>query len=71
MPYNYSKLRGKIREVYGTETKFAEAMSDMMSRQTLSTKLNGHYEWTQQEMHKVLKLLHEPISKAGIYFFSI
>ena len=70
MPYNYSKLRGKIKEVYGSETKFAAAMGDCMARPTLSLKLNGKSAWSQVEMQKVLDLLGEPFSKAGIYFFS-
>lgn len=69
MPYNYSRLRGKIREVYGTETKFAEALGDTMARPTLSLKLNGKAEWSQVEMHSVMKLLKEPITKIGYYFF--
>ena len=37
--FDYSKLRGKIKEVFGTQAKFAKAMG--MSTVTLSAKLNG------------------------------
>lgn len=69
MPYNYSKLRGKIREMYGTETSFAEAMG-LINRSTLSIKLNGKAEWTQGEIEKIMVLIKEPTSKIGTYFFS-
>ena len=36
--FDYSKLRGKIKEVFGTQAKFAKAMG--MSTVTLSAKLN-------------------------------
>lgn len=63
----YSKLRGKITEVYGTQGKFAEAMG--MDRSTLSLKLNGKSEWSRIEVEKACKLLGIPIQDVCIYFF--
>ena len=48
MAFDYSKLRGKIKEVFGTQDKFAKALG--ISRATLSLKLNNISEFTQQEM---------------------
>lgn len=68
MSFDYNKLRGKIREVFGTETAFADKLN--MARGTLSFKLNGKTEWTQQEMLSVIELLGEPKSAIDIYFFT-
>lgn len=44
MVFNYSKLRGKIREVYGTESAFAVALG--MGRVSLSQRLNNAAEFS-------------------------
>lgn len=53
MAFDYSKLRGKIREVFGTQESFAVAMK--MSTVTLSAKLNGRVDWTQAELERLEK----------------
>ena len=68
MSFNYARLRGKIREVLGSETALALALG--MSRSTISMKLNGKAEWSQQEMLKVVELLGEPISEVNNLFFA-
>ncbi len=42
MPYNYSKLLGRIVEKVGTQGKFAEQMK--LSERSISLKLNGKNE---------------------------
>lgn len=68
MKFNYNKLRGRIREVLGTESKFAELMP--MNRGTVSLKLNGQQEWTQSEMLIALKVLKLSKEDIGVYFFN-
>ena len=68
MDYDYSKLKGKIREVYGTDTAFATAMD--MGRVSLSLKLNNKSEWSQDEMEKAMTLLKIPRTSVRAYFFS-
>jgi len=68
MAYDYSKLRGKIREVYGTDTAFANAMD--MGRVSLSLKLNNKSEWSQEEMEKAMELLNIPRQSVRAYFFT-
>ena len=68
MHYDYSKLRGKIREVYGTDKAFAEAMD--MGKATLSLKLNNKAEWTQDEMESAMELLNIPRGSVRTYFFA-
>jgi hypothetical protein len=69
MAFNYNKLRGRIREVFGTQDKFAKAMG--MANSTLSLKLNNCTEFTQQEMYRALELLHEPHHMVNYYFFTL
>ena len=68
MDYDYSKLKGKIREVYGTDAAFAEAME--IGRVSLSQKLNNKSEWAQDEMEKAMELLHIPRTSVRAYFFT-
>lgn len=66
--YDYSKLRGKIKEVYRTEGDFAVAM--LMSAVTLSAKLNNKIPWTQTEMNLACKLLSVPYEFIPVLFFT-
>lgn len=68
MAYDYSKLRGKIREVFGTQESFAVAMK--MSTVTLSAKLNGRIDWTQAEMNLACDLLDVPYEFIPVLFFT-
>lgn len=47
---SYAKLRGKIREVYGTQEAFAEAIG--LSKAGLSMRLNNKIKWTADEIEK-------------------
>ena len=46
MSASYAKLRGKIKEKFGSQDSFAAAME--MDRSTLSLKLNGKSDWTRK-----------------------
>ncbi len=69
MAFCYDKLRGRIREVFGTQDKFAKALK--MSKSTLSLKLNNASEFTQQEMYEAMILLKEPPASVNQYFFTL
>lgn len=64
---SYSKLRGKIREVYGVQSDFARAMGKDPS--TISAKLSGKTDWTRDEIETACGLLGIPLSDAHMYFF--
>lgn len=64
---SYSKLRGKIREVFGTQEAFAAAMN--MNTATLSGKLNGKTDWTRVEMEQACSLLGVSMMDMHSYFF--
>ena len=67
MEFDYSKLRGRIREILGSEANFCKAMP--MTRSTLSLKLNGKVEFTQSEIVAAMEVLQLPMSAIGEYFF--
>ena len=69
MPYNYSKLLGRIVEVVGTQGKLAEAIG--LSERSVSLKLNGRLDWKQSEMHRVCEVLKIDTSDISNYFFAL
>lgn len=68
MDYNYSKLRGAIKEHYGNQVDFARSMG--MSPTTLSLKLNNESDWTQAEMSRAMDLIGIETSEVPAYFFA-
>lgn len=66
---DYRKLEGKIKEVFGTQTAFAEAMD--MKQPALSQRLNDSVEWKLSEIAKACDLLNIPLAEAHLYFFTL
>lgn len=64
---SYAKLRGKIREVFGNQEAFANAME--MDKATLSSKLTNKTDWKREEIEKACGLLNIPIYELHEYFF--
>lgn len=64
---NYSKLRGKIREVFGSQKNFAEAIG--INTVTISSRLCGKTEWKAAEIIKACDLLGIDASEISTYFF--
>lgn len=64
---DYSKLRGRIREVFGSQEAFAKAIG--ISACSVSQKLNGRVEWTTQEIRKACEVLGIPAAEIPQYFF--
>lgn len=69
MPFNYSKLRGKIKELYKTQADFANALN--MGTVTLSARLNNYVEWNQSEILKAVELLRIDVKEIPEYFFTL
>lgn len=65
--YNYSKLLGKIKEMYDTQEKFALALG--IGRVSLSQRLNGKLEFSQNEILKSCDLLKIKKKDIPLYFF--
>lgn len=55
MPYDYSKLFGRITEKYKTRSAFSRAIG--LSERSLSLKLNGRVPFKQPEITKACSLL--------------
>ena len=69
MSYDYSRLKGKIIENYGSNAKFAEDME--WSERTLSLKLNNKVAWKQPEIVKAIDLLSLDENDITGYFFKL
>lgn len=68
MTFDYSKLRGRIVEKYGTQQAFAKGMA--WSERTLSLKMSGQRMWKQNDICKAITLLHIDESEIPVYFFT-
>lgn len=66
--FEYDKLRGKIREVYGTQAGFAEAIG--LSVTSVSKKLNNDVDWKQEEIAKAVEALGLQGADIHAYFFA-
>ena len=53
--YRYNRLKGLIKEHYGTQAAFAEQLG--LSTTTLTSRLSGDTYFDQVEIDKALKLL--------------
>lgn len=65
--YDYSKLRGRIIEYYGTQECFSKAMN--LSLQSISYKLNNRVPWRQQEIDLACTRLNIKPTQIREYFF--
>lgn len=65
--FDYSKLRGRIKEIYGTQEKFAEKLG--ISKSAMSQRLNNITEFSQEEMYLSCELLRVSRSEIPEYFF--
>ena len=65
--YDYSKLSGRIVEIFGTRYKFAEAMG--WSERTLARKMSGNRDWKQPDIFKAVRLLKLTVDDIPDYFF--
>lgn len=69
MTYDYSKLRGRIVEKFGTLKAFSEGMG--WSERTNGLKLGGSVEWSQSDIIKACELLGINTKDMQAYFFKI
>lgn len=69
MAFNYNKLKGKIVEVFGSQSAFAKEME--WSERTLSLKMNGRVSWKQVDILKAVSLLNLSENDIQEYFFTV
>lgn len=68
LSYNYSKLKGRIIEKFGSQQKFAEAIG--LSERTLSLKMTNKVFWKQAEISEATRLLGLEEAQISDYFFT-
>lgn len=69
MAWNYNKLKGKIIEIFGTQRAFSEAIG--LSYTSLNQRLNGHLQFSQDEIFKSCDALGIDYKDIPLYFFTI
>lgn len=65
--YDYSKLCGRIKEIYGTQEAFAKEIN--MSVTTLISKLSNKVKFKQDEISRSMKALKLNTRLIPLYFF--
>ena len=69
MNYDYSKLRGRIVEYFGSQTNFANSLN--LTKETLNKKLNNRVKFTQDEIRIMIDRLDIKKVEVEDYFFTI
>ena len=68
MTYDYRKLKGKIKEVFDTQQAFALAIG--VSACSVTNKMQGKSNWTQDEIDKAANALKIDVRDIPEYFFT-
>ena len=63
--YDYRKLRGRIKEKFGTQAEFSKRLG--ISEVSVS---NNVVDWGQEEMEHAISVLDIPESDIHAYFFT-
>lgn len=69
MKFDYSKLRGRMREKGLTQEEVA--ISSEMSPSTFSLKLNNQSNFSQDDICNLSDVLEIPHIEIGVYFFTL
>lgn len=64
---NHDKLKGKIKEVLGTQNRLAMELG--LDDTTISNKLNSNTYFTQKEILKISYILKIPLNDIPEFFF--
>ena len=67
MQYVYRKLKGRIKEVFGTQANFALVIG--LSRNSVCKKLKGKSEFSQSDIERWAKFLNIERKDFGEFFF--
>lgn len=69
MPYDYSLLAGKVKEFFGTQCAFSDAIA--LSERSVSLKMQGKISWKQSEIEKICEVLRLERMDIPVYFFTL
>lgn len=67
MNFDYSKLKGRIKEIFGNQDAFGEALG--LKKSAISNRLNSKTEFTTDEIYRAMGLLKLSMSDVTLYFF--
>lgn len=67
--FDNSKLRGRIYEKFGSQTKFAEALGVRVT--TVNNQLKRPNNFSQETIAKWANVLEIPANEIGEYFFKL
>ena len=67
--YDYSKLKGRIKEIFDTQEAFALAVG--LSARSITLKLSSARGWKQNEIMKAIKVLGLTEGDIQPYFFTV
>lgn len=68
MSFDYSKLRGRMVEKYGSQTAFVRDFG--ISENSFSLKMNCKVRFTSDDIVKITAMLDIPSDEIGTYFFT-
>lgn len=68
MAFDFSKLKGRIVEKYGTQAEFAKAFG--ISENSLSLKMNNKTKFSADDIIKIADMLDIQQTDVGLYFFT-
>lgn len=68
MMFTYNKLKGRITELYGTQGNFAKKVG--ISKNSMSKKMTGKTEFSQNDIIQWSILLNLNKEEYGEYFFT-
>lgn len=66
--YDFSKLRGRIKELIGSENEFARLLN--VSHASLSAKLNSKVPFSISEIDNSIQILKIDVNDIYEYFFT-
>lgn len=66
--FDYSKLKGKMKEKGITQERLANEIGK--DKSTISLRLNNQSLFVQDEIDKIIKLLEIPATEIKKYFFT-
>lgn len=69
MEFDYSKLKGRIIEKFGSQNGFADALGVAFT--VVSAKLTGLRAITKNDIIGWSNLLEIPVEEIGVYFFKL
>jgi hypothetical protein len=64
---SYAKLRGRIKEVFGSQDAFAKEIG--LDSSSVSAKLNNKTEWTRKQIIDAATALNLSVEDIPDYFF--